>query len=179
MSGKRIPASTGTWQDTRAQAPGSASSRESRPRPVTREVTREIDVSGTSLPQEGQPCLLIIASYSPYADALWELLRVGERQVEMAADGLQGLRLADLIRPDILLCDLELRGIPSAYAIARTLRSDPGFQHVHLVGLTGHELGASEEYAIRAGFDEIVQKSGDIAPIEEVIRRRHRQLAGA
>jgi hypothetical protein len=74
---------------------------------------------------------------------------------------------------------MELRGIPSAYAIARTIRSDPGFKHVHLVGLTGHELGASEEYAVRAGFDEIVQKSGDIGPIEEVIRRHGLQMARA
>jgi CheY-like chemotaxis protein len=174
MSGKRGPASTGTWRDTRAQAPGSPGRRELEARPVT----QEIEVSGTGLlPYDGQPCVLIVASYSPYADALWELLRVGERQVEMASDGLQGLRLADLVRPDILLCDLELRGIPSAYAIARTIRSDPGFQHVHLVGLTERDLGPSQEYAIRAGFDEIVQKSDDMSPIEDLIRRRCLQVA--
>jgi CheY-like chemotaxis protein len=166
MNGKRAPASTTSW--LKAEGPVSDSAAEG---PRERAVTQEIEVTGPPDQRAGQPCLLVIASQPAYADTLIARLGVGQRQIEVAHAGIEGLRLIDLIRPDIVMCDLELRGMPNAHAIARTLRSDPGFDDLYLVGLTGRELAICEEDGIRAGFDEIVPKSGDVAAIEEIIRK--------
>lgn len=166
MTGKRAP-----------QPPASA--RPNDPHEATstpadggkRSVTVEV-VIASGLARQPTPCVLVIASYRGYADGLRALLRVDSRQIEMAHDGVDGLRVAGLIKPDIVLCDLELRGIPSAFGIARALRSDPSLEHVYLVGLTGNDPASCEEYALRSGFDEIVRKSGDISPIEAIIANR-------
>jgi CheY-like chemotaxis protein len=166
MNGKRAPASTTSWLE--AEGPESDSAAGG---PRERAVTQEIEVTGPHDRRAGQPCLLVIASHPGYADTLRERLGVGKRQIEMAHAGIEGLRLVDLIRPDIVLCDLELRGMPSAHAIARTLRSDPAFDDLYLIGLTGRELTICEEDGIRAGFDEIVPKADEVAAIEQIIRK--------
>ena len=143
------------------------SDNEARSRRITAEfVAVEAD------PQRGfQPCLLIIASRSVNAEALRELLQVDERRIEVATDGAQALRLIDLIQPDLVLCDLQLKGAPGAYGLAQALRSDPSFEHIYLVGLTSTAGAAHDEVALGAGFDHVMPLSGDVRQLEELIDR--------
>jgi CheY-like chemotaxis protein len=134
--------------------------------------TREIDVPAIGLEWPREPRVLVVASYPAYADGLTQLLRTEDRQVEVASSGIEALQLAGRSQPDIVLCDLELRGAPTAHGLARALRADPCFHDVYLVGLTVKALAGCEAEALRSGFDEVLQKSGDIEPIEELIRKR-------
>jgi CheY-like chemotaxis protein len=133
-------------------------------------ITTEFEVAASD-PQPGfQPVVMIVAAKSVNAHALRELLTVEHRQIEVASAGIEALRLADLIRPDLVLCDLQLPGAPSAYALAQALRSDPALDHAYLVGLTSIAVPAYEEYALRAGFDQVMHQPCDVAVIERLIQ---------
>lgn len=170
MNGKRAPATPAradqTGSPTTQCLPGGEAEE--------RTVTVEIEIPAGSA-QRHRACVLIIAPHRPYADALSELLRAEGRQVETCYDGTSALHLADLLKPDIVLCDLDLRDVPSAYAVARALRLEPGLQHVRLVGLTGNDPTVCEEYAIRSGFNEVMRKSAEIAPLDQMITRSARR----
>jgi two-component system phosphate regulon response regulator PhoB len=134
---------------------------------------RRISQEFTAFPRDSrlgpQLCVLVVASSSTDAEALQELLQVDQRRIEIATDGAHGLRMADAIRPDMVLCDLQLKGAPSAYGVAQALRSDPAFEHIYLVGLTSLRVAAHEEFALRSGFDRVMPLSGDIDDIELLI----------
>jgi CheY-like chemotaxis protein len=147
-------------------APGPAEIGKLRSEPVTQEIELPPRPADRS-----QPCVLVVSSQLSYASAVCELLRVDGRRVDPAGTGLEALRLLAMIDPDIVLCDLEMRGIPSSYGVARAVRSHPGLEHVRLIGLTARDPAACQEQAMRAGFDDVVRKTGDIAPIEAVIAR--------
>jgi CheY-like chemotaxis protein len=142
-----------------------------QPEAHRRRITSEFETVPADPRLDCQPCLLIIASKSVNAEALRELLQLDHRRIEVATDGAEALRLADLIRPDMVLCDLQLKGAPSAYAVAQALRSDPLFEHIYLVGLTSVAGPAPEEFAIRSGFDQVMPLSGDIRELEGLIQR--------
>ena len=73
-------------------------------------------------------------------------------RVLTAAEGLQGLALAQRDRPDVILMDVMLRGL-SGFDICRRCRAAPGLRNIPIilmtvwedpsVGTTGREAGAT------------------------------------
>jgi CheY-like chemotaxis protein len=139
--------------------------------PAERTVTSEFEAVATSAERGGKLCLLIVASKLVNAEALRELLSGDQRRVEIAISGPEALRLADRIQPNMILCDLQLPGTPSAYAFAQSLRSDPLFEPVYLIGLASNAIPAHTEFAMRSGFDQVLPLAGDTRLIEELIDR--------
>jgi CheY-like chemotaxis protein len=134
-------------------------------------VTREVEVGGPS-PAGAPLCVLVISSRSSDVTALRQLLSRDQREIEFASHGLEAMRLTDLLKPDLVLCDLQLPGTPSAYAVAQALRSDPSLGHVYLVGLTRVAGTAVEQGALRAGFDRVLSFAEDALQIEAIIQER-------
>ena len=133
-------------------------------------ITREIEVPHAVAGREKGPAILLIDGYQVLTDALHELLRGDGWQVRKAYDGKDGLRLAELLRPDIVFCDLELRGRPDADDVARILRERSEGWPLLLVGLTTMAWGGPEG-AVPTGFDKVLQKPVDIEQIEAIVRQ--------
>jgi two-component system, sensor histidine kinase len=141
-------------------------------RPERRMVTREIEIAPAMGDSRKRPSILVIEAYRTIADALQDLLRADGWDVGKAYDGGVGLTLAHLLRPDIVVCDLQLRGPPTAFQLARTLRADPALKGIRLVAITTLESTDFWEYATQSGYDQILRKPVDIEQIEALISGR-------
>jgi two-component system, cell cycle response regulator DivK len=111
-----------------------------------------------------------------YADALevWELfLSAAGFTVGTATDGVAGLEKARLLRPDVIVMDLQMPGLSGA-EVAQALRADPATRHIPLIAATGHSRTLLSD-ARAAGFDSIIVKPCDPDELVAEIRR----LAGA
>jgi CheY-like chemotaxis protein len=115
------------------------------------EITQEILLPSAPIVHEARLSILIIDGYRVLADTLHELLTGNGWRVARAYDGMEGLSLADLFRPDVIFCDLQLRRRPDAYDVARTIRAKTPGVVIHLVGLTTADHGtAHNTHLVRA-----------------------------
>ena len=111
-----------------------------------------------------------------YADALevWELfLSAAGFTVGTATDGVAGLEKARLLKPDVIVMDLQMPGLSGA-EVAQALRADQATRHIPLIAATGHSRTRLSD-ARAAGFDSIIVKPCDPDDLVAEIRR----LAGA
>jgi CheY-like chemotaxis protein len=111
----------------------------------------------------------VIDAYRALADGLHELLRHDGWRVARAYDGIEGLRLAASLRPDVVFCDLQLGGPPDAHEVARALRASLSEKPIHLVGLTTAHLRDCPQDRSATGFDEILQKPVHFKQIEAIL----------
>jgi DNA-binding NarL/FixJ family response regulator len=82
-----------------------------------------------------------------------------------AADGLEAVRKAGEIRPDVILLDLEMP-VLDGYAAARQIKTRwPGCR---VVALSVHSYPSAREKAAQAGVDEFIEKG---ASLPETLRK--------
>jgi two-component system cell cycle response regulator DivK len=81
-------------------------------------------------------------------------------QVDLAADGKEGLQMAEAIAPDLILLDLSLPGM-DGWEVLRQLKQHSRMKHIPVVALTAHALVTDRNRALEAGFDDY-----DIKPVE-------------
>ena len=74
-----------------------------------------------------------------------------------AVDGVAGVEIALVEKPDLVLMDLQLPGMDGLEA-TRRLRSDPTLRKTAIVALTAHAMRGEEERAIAAGCDGFITK---------------------
>ena len=81
-------------------------------------------------------------------------------EVELAVDGIEGLRMAAAVSPNLILLDLSLP-VMDGWEVLRQLKQDPRMKAIPVVALTAHALVTDRTRALEAGFDEY-----DIKPVE-------------
>lgn len=87
------------------------------------------------------------------------LLRKGY-EVVMAFDGAEGVRLAGLEKPDLILMDMSLP-IIDGWEATRRIKADAALQPIPIIALTAHAMSGDREKALEAGCDDY-----DTKPIE-------------
>jgi two-component system CheB/CheR fusion protein len=112
--------------------------------------------------------ILVIEDNVDAADSLREALELAGHEVEVAYDGLDGLKKAREFKPEIVLCDI---GLPEmdGYEVARAMRRDAELRSVHLVALTGYALPEDLAKAKEAGFDRHLPKPPSLEKLDEVL----------
>lgn len=101
------------------------------------------------------------------------LLRHMGHDVEVAHDGPQALHAARRKRPDFLLLDITLPGL-DGFGVASTLRSEPGFDGLKIVALSGRAGNEERRRAAEVGIDHYLVKPVDLAFIESLLGRAAR-----
>ena len=81
--------------------------------------------------------------------------------MEAARNGGEGVRAAERLRPEIVLCDIGLPDI-DGMEVARRLRAAPALAGVRLIALTGYGQAEDVRQALDAGFDAHVTKPVNI-----------------
>ncbi len=81
-------------------------------------------------------------------------------EVEVARDGREGLSMADMCSPDLILLDLSLPEM-DGFEVLRHLKQDFRMKYIPVIALTAHALVTDRSRAVAAGFDDY-----DIKPIE-------------
>jgi CheY-like chemotaxis protein len=94
------------------------------------------------------------------AEALALLLERRGHEVHVAHEGVEALRLAAEIKPDIAFLDIGMPGL-SGYEIATRIRCEPWGRHMMLVAVTGWGQEDHKRKAYSAGFDEHFTKPMD------------------
>ena len=99
---------------------------------------------------------------------LRRLLVLEGHEVREAGGGQEGLRLALLDPPDLVLCDLVMPDL-DGYAVMRRLRDEPRTAAVPFVAVTGSAAPAEIQRGFRLGADGYVTKPFEIDRLLAVV----------
>jgi CheY-like chemotaxis protein len=88
------------------------------------------------------------------------LLSQAGYEMHWASDGMQGYELAQALKPDLILLDINLPGL-SGFEVATKFRQNPELQKIPLVALTAKTLKSDRETALVAGCDGFIPKPLD------------------
>lgn len=87
-----------------------------------------------------------------------------------AEDGVQGLALAGSERPDLLLLDLRMPGIPGLQVV-REIRRDASLHALPVIAVSANTGFEDQADAMAAGCDDFVGKPYDPEDLRAAIRR--------
>lgn len=114
--------------------------------------------------------ILVIEDNVDALESLRDVLEVDGHVVATAADGANGLRIARVFNPELVLCDIGLPGM-DGYAVAHALRQEPNGQELYLVALTGYAQPEDVARAQEAGFNAHLAKPPDLDALARLVAR--------
>lgn len=106
------------------------------------------------------PKILLVEDNEMNRDMLSRRLERRGYQVVIAVDGEQGVAMAQLEAPDLILLDMSLPGL-DGWEAARRLKAAAETHAIPIIGLTAHAMVGDREKAIEAGCDDY-----DTKPVE-------------
>lgn len=78
-------------------------------------------------------------------------------EVVQARDGQQGIDLAGLVSPQLILLDIQLP-VMDGYAVARQLRQNSALKQVPIVAVTSYAMAGDRERILAAGCSGYIEK---------------------
>ncbi len=105
--------------------------------------------------------ILIVENHPDSRQLMGYLLESFGYQVQLAANGEEGIERALHEDFDLILCDVRMPGT-DGYEVARRLRADPLRCKTPLVAVTALTWHGNHDHLLTAGFDGYVSKA--IAP---------------
>ena len=116
----------------------------------------------------GRKRVLVVDDDEAIVEMFTELLgRDGRFEIQTATTGYDAGIQTEKFRPDVILLDYKLPDI-NGTAVCRTIRSNPNFEHIRIIVISGVADPDEVEELRAAGADEFIRKPFDI---NEVIGR--------
>jgi len=116
----------------------------------------------------GRKRVLVVDDDEAIVEMFTELLeRDGRFEVRTASTGYEAGMLTEQFRPDVMLLDFKLPDI-NGTAVCRLIRSNPHYEHIKIIAISGVADPDEVEELRGAGADEFIRKPFDIT---EVISR--------
>ena len=78
-------------------------------------------------------------------------------QVHTASDGLVGLEMAGQVKPDVILCDIEMPRL-NGFGVLEALRQQPGLSDIPLIFLTSRNARVDQRKGMALGADDYLTK---------------------
>lgn len=78
-------------------------------------------------------------------------------RVSAARNGAEGIRLAEELRPDLILLDIQLPGM-DGYAVADNLRSNDATAAIPIIAVTSYAMVGDRERVLAAGCLGYIEK---------------------
>jgi two-component system cell cycle response regulator DivK len=103
------------------------------------------------------PRVLLVEDNEMNMDMLSRRLQRKGYEVIPAADGAQGIAIAQTEKPDLILMDMSLPVI-SGWDATRSLKASPDTQSIPVIALTAHAQSSDREQALQAGCDDFETK---------------------
>jgi CheY-like chemotaxis protein len=117
------------------------------------------------------PCrILVIEDDTDSREGLRALLEMWGHEVEVAADGNQGVEKAISIRPGVALIDIGLPEV-DGYTVAKRIRQALGENGIRLVALTGYADPQERHRAMRSGFDAHLAKPINYSALSSLLEK--------
>jgi PAS domain S-box-containing protein len=125
----------------------------------------------------GRLRVLVIEDGADAAESLRMLLDLMGHEALVARSGLEGVRAAAAVRPDVVLCDLGLPGL-DGYGVARALRADPATAGARLIAVSGYGRDDDVRRALEAGFEQHLTKPVEPGLLRSLLAAIHSEAAG-
>jgi two-component system cell cycle response regulator DivK len=106
------------------------------------------------------PKILLVEDNEINRDMLSRRLERRGYRVAIALDGEQGVSMAELEAPDLILMDMSLP-VLDGWEAARRLKAAPETRSIPIIALTAHAMVGDREKAIESGCDDY-----DTKPVE-------------
>ena len=106
------------------------------------------------------PKILLVEDNELNRDMLSRRLIKNGYDILIAVNGEDSVRLAQSLRPDLILMDMSLPVMDGWQAVSE-IKADPITRHIPIIALTAHAMGEDRQKALDAGCDEY-----DTKPIE-------------
>lgn len=103
--------------------------------------------------------ILVVEDVEFKRDLVVQLLE-DDYEIITAADGAEGLRLAERERPDLILMDLSLP-IVDGWEATRRIKAHVELKHIPIIALSAHVMTGDEEKARQSGCDDYLSKPLD------------------
>ena len=78
-------------------------------------------------------------------------------QVHAAMDGRAGIDMANELKPDLILLDIQLP-VMDGYAVAQNLRTNPLLSSTPIVAVTSHAMVGDRDKAMQSGCNGYIEK---------------------
>jgi two-component system, cell cycle response regulator DivK len=104
--------------------------------------------------------ILMVEDNEMNRDALSRRLERKGYEVILAFNGKQGIELAQLAKPDLILMDLSLPEV-DGWEATRYLKTTVATKHIPLIVLSSHAMAGDREKALEAGGDDFDTKPVD------------------
>ena len=112
---------------------------------------------------------MIVDDHEEIRRSLARLVGAWGHEVAVAENGDRALSLAATFQPEFAILDLSLPGM-NGVVLARRLRMVFPAGRLYIIALSGHASGEVREACLAAGFDECLNKPGEIETLERLLR---------
>jgi signal transduction histidine kinase/ActR/RegA family two-component response regulator len=112
--------------------------------------------------------VLVVDDNADAAESLGTILRLHGMDVTFASDGHEALRIAESVRPDVVILDLGLPGL-DGYEVARLIRQQPWGAGLLLVAVSGWGQPADKQRSAAAGVSHHLVKPVNPFEIEQLL----------
>lgn len=127
-------------------------------------------VGGMASTTDGETLrVLVVDDNVDASTSLAILLRRTGHSVEVAYDGLSATRVAQSLKPDVVLLDLALPRM-DGFKVLAALRQQADTKHAKIIALTGFGQPADREHTAEAGFDFHLLKPVEFDLIRDLLR---------
>lgn len=113
--------------------------------------------TGVKRPSAKLLTILIIEDDARWRTWIETHLAEAGHTVHTAVDGLAGLELAAKVRPEIILCDIEMPRL-NGFGVLEALRQQPGLSDIPLIFLTSRNSRVDQRKGMVLGADDYITK---------------------
>ncbi|MBU2590430.1 MAG: response regulator [Nitrospinota bacterium] len=114
--------------------------------------------------------ILIVEDNEKNHILLIDVLRHFNYEVIEAADGSEGIRMANENMPDLILMDIQMPVMDGLSAV-KILKENPKTKGIKVIALTSFAMKGDKEKCLSAGFDAYMPKPIDPVALPEIIRK--------
>ncbi|HLO33253.1 MAG TPA: PAS domain S-box protein, partial [Anaerolineales bacterium] len=119
--------------------------------------------------ETNQPTILLVEDTKEIVMMLKDYLELAGYKVVTAQDGVDAIVQAKLVRPDLILMDIQMPRM-DGLETTRKLRSDPDFKFTPIIALTALAMPNDRERCLAAGMDEYISKPVNLKALVKIIQ---------
>jgi len=112
--------------------------------------------------------ILLVEDNEMNRDMLSRRLQRKGYEVFIAVDGEEGVKLAQSVKPDVILMDMSLPAL-DGWEATRQLKAMVETHAIGIIALTAHAMAQDKEKALQAGCDDFDTKPVDLPRLLEKI----------